>query len=1113
MLKRALTSISKTTTGGSPDQEGGTEEERRAAHASKRQQQLEIDTYDSAISRWRALNEQLKSQGLNAALKKKAVGASMWDWHESLVLLIKEDIHQANEAEEMKTRSDADKERCLYGPFLQLLPAERISAITILTCMNTISSRRHDLGVPIAKMVMNIGQSIQDECITETIRNEGDHNPSKKIKDYSQRRLLRYLIKERQSQGSIPRLLGLTDVGEDGIGSFQWTLSIKARLGSILLSHLINTAKMDVSFKDPQTGVEHRDSQSVFLHSHQHHKGRLHGIIRFNKAMYEKLSKDPVPWALSKHMPMLVEPRPWKSFREGAFFEHRSHAVRIKDGDAHSRDYATAASDNGDMDQIYAGLDVLARTPWRINRQVFEVMLEVWNSGDGLGKLAPENPSVDIPSEPPESAGDTARRKWIRQIKRIENYKRGVKSQRCFQNFQLEIARTYVDETFYFPHNLDFRGRAYPMVPFFNHMGADPSRGLLMFCHGKELGERGLRWLKIHLANLYGFDKANFDERQKFTDDHLSEILDSATNPLGGKRWWLEADDPWQCLATCMEVNNALKEPDPARFISRLPIHQDGTCNGLQHYAALGGDVVGAKQVNLEPGDRPSDIYTGVAEMIKAEVADEAAGGHEIAALLNGKLSRKVVKQTVMTNVYGVTLIGAKKQVRAQLDEIFKDRSFPDTGTVNLDAAAHYIVKKIFTSLSNMFNGAHDIQQWFGECASRITTSVTPDQIKFWQNEAEGKIASSPYQQRRKSRPVIEKKFDEREFFKSVVVWTTPLKMPVVQPYRRSLSRPVVTNLQRISLTSPKSSDPVDKKKQLQAFPPNFIHSLDATHMLLTALKCSEKGLAFAAVHDSFWTHAGDVDIMNRIIREAFIRMHSEDVMGRLAAEFNVRYKDCLYLATVERHSAVGRKVHNWRIHNGRGRGNGKLRELLLESRRLQLLASDKPEERLEGESMETAGKFFDEMADEATDLTHVAKNDINGIGHIPKRVSKTRPKVAAKLTGNDSCTVNPVETLLHDTIPDAEQHDEALQDSLDDNEEVEEKEKEEQEEEGQEEEKVEGMKVKKRNAVWIWRPLKFPPVPDKVCSNYPGLDSPKLIYLQGEFDVNKLRYSPYFFS
>ena len=53
-----------------------------------------------------------------------------------------------------------------------------------------------------------------------------------------------------------------------------------------------------------------------------------------------------------------------------------------------------------------------------------------------------------------------------------------------------------------------------------------------MFAEAKPLGERGFRWLKIHLANLYGFDKANFDERVEFVDKHMDEVYDSATKPL-----------------------------------------------------------------------------------------------------------------------------------------------------------------------------------------------------------------------------------------------------------------------------------------------------------------------------------------------------------------------------------------------------------------------------------------------------------------------------------------------------------------------------------------------------------------------------------------------------
>ena len=69
-------------------------------------------------------------------------------------------------------------------------------------------------------------------------------------------------------------------------------------------------------------------------------------------------------------------------------------------------------------------------------------------------------------------------------------------------------ARTqYVNTPFYFPHSLDFRGRAYPIPPHLNHVGSDLCRGLLLFVDGQPLGERGLFWLKVHLANLMGQDK------------------------------------------------------------------------------------------------------------------------------------------------------------------------------------------------------------------------------------------------------------------------------------------------------------------------------------------------------------------------------------------------------------------------------------------------------------------------------------------------------------------------------------------------------------------------------------------------------------------------------
>lgn len=105
-----------------------------------------------------------------------------------------------------------------------------------------------------------------------------------------------------------------------------------------------------------------------------------------------------------------------------------------------------------------------------------------------------------------------------------------------------------------------------------------------------------------------------------------------------------------------MELRAALESEDPLAFMSSLPVHQDGTCNGLQHYAALGGDDRGAAQVNLSAGDRPSDVYTHVGNMVEKMLIEDAAKGVKNAQLLVGKISRKVVKQTVSLGAMTVLL-------------------------------------------------------------------------------------------------------------------------------------------------------------------------------------------------------------------------------------------------------------------------------------------------------------------------------------------------------------------------------------------------------------------------------------------------------------------------
>ena len=49
--------------------------------------------------------------------------------------------------------------------------------------------------------------------------------------------------------------------------------------------------------------------------------------------------------------------------------------------------------------------------------------------------------------------------------------------------------------------------------------------------------------------------------------------------------------------------------------------------------------------------------------LVADKVAGDAKEGDPLATKLVGLITRKVVKQTVMTSVYGVTFIGAKRQV------------------------------------------------------------------------------------------------------------------------------------------------------------------------------------------------------------------------------------------------------------------------------------------------------------------------------------------------------------------------------------------------------------------------------------------------------------------
>ncbi|KAI3397377.1 hypothetical protein diail_10827 [Diaporthe ilicicola] len=1045
------------------------------------QSRLERDCIDVAVERWREEHEALRQRGLATPMSAPRLNAHVWSWHQQLEALIQKEFDAIAGAEKLDKKVAHDFDRCIYGPVLIQSTPARLAAVTLMTTMSSLGFLGADKGILTSNLLGHISKMVEEDMHTK-LRLDQQENEARRAR--AERLLSKKLQSIEGTEAGLGREAGSSE-SKDSAGPLEthladtapsppapWSLSMRVKIGAILLSALAEVLKIPVSCEHPETKATVTALQPGLVRTTQFRRGRRVGTIMPHPRLTEMLREEPRGEFLARHLPMVVEPLPWTGFEKGAYQGSPVPLVRLKAGEKDQRLYAEAAIARGDMDQVAKGLDVLGRTAWRINLPVLAVFLDVWNSGEALANIPPLNPQIPLPKEPEPSSDSLVRRNWIKEIKTAHNLKQSYHSIRCFMNFQLEIARAYRDQEFFFPHNVDFRGRAYPIPPYLNHMGADHVRGLLRFSKGKELGERGLMWLKVHLSNVYGYDKASLKDRESFAMANLTNIYDSANNPLEGKRWWLQAEDPWQCLAACMELTAALESPDPTKFISHLPVHQDGTCNGLQHYAALGGDSWGARQVNLVPGEKPADVYSAVADLVIEQLDEDAARGNEMAKAMQGKIKRKVVKQTVMTNVYGVTFSGAKKQVLKQLDALYPDLR-KESG-IEPALISSYLTTKIFKALSTMFRGAHNIQYWLGEIGGRVCRALTAEQLEAIKEKGIEKTTG----QKRTANDEI------AAMMRSTIIWTTPLRMPIVQPYRKTSSTVITTCMQSLVLNKPDRFDPVNRRKQLQAFPPNFIHSLDASHMILSALECDELGLTFAAVHDSFWTHASDVDTMNRVLRDAFIRIHGEDVIRRLASEFEVRYRGGLYMAQVEVSSEAGKAIMQWRKEHKHTSSTTKV-ELLLEKKRLDLLNSSVEADREEGKKMVTPGTIYEKFASEQD----VVKEDMGGttLGSLSAGASRARSADAEETDEfvEDAALVDedgePVPEAGADAAFDVNEY-KTYYTTV-----------------SHFQEKLAGPKAPRtptKKFTTVWTPLSFPDIPEK-----------------GDFDVNDLKDSAYFFS
>jgi DNA-directed RNA polymerase len=349
----------------------------------------------------------------------------------------------------------------------------------------------------------------------------------------------------------------------------------------------------------------------------------------------------------------------------------------------------------------------------------------------------------------------------------------------------------------------------------------------------------------------------------------MDNVRAAVNDPFGENNWWMKLDDPFQGLATCHEIVQAIDSGDPENYLCSLPVHMDGSCNGLQHYAALGRDKDGGKAVNLCIADKPQDVYIGVMHEVIRRVAEDAneildfdinktdlTKGEKAllkkvksAQLVNGLIDRGVVKRTVMTSVYGVTYIGARNQIEEKIEEKLEDNGYDiDELESEIHTACGYLASLTMEVMGQKFKGARETMDWLTACARLIAAQGQP------------------------------------------VAFISPIGVPVVQPYRQKRPFTVVTLLQNIVLTNDSDMLPLHRQRQVSAFPPNYVHSLDSSHMILTAIEMEKRGLHFSAVHDSYWTHPCDIEEMNVILRECFIDLYNQPLLQDLKRRWELRY-------------------------------------------------------------------------------------------------------------------------------------------------------------------------------------------------------------------------------
>lgn len=710
-------------------------------------------------------------------------------------------------------------------PLIKECGAEVASLITCRVVLDQVSRK-----VEYHQLVRRIGNAVQEECRWKLFRKEQGPYFNK-------------LIKKLAPLGRPVLIKNLRAAMKDhGVDFKPWTIEERVRVGVTLLEMFVETTGLveitkGFSWDRPKFG-----GKKVWPRTE-----KLVGATEKTTQWLKKAHKQHAE-AMPVQLPMVDVPIQWEGLRGGGyatdFFVQRP---LIKAMHEKHKDFYEEIPEN-----VLSAVNKVQEIPWAINEDVLEVMKHFWENdidvaGLGLAQDIPPPPKGDFKTDEELAA-------WKLKAHLIHRQNHLSRSRRLLTGRVIWMADQFRDKTFYFPQQLDSRGRMYPRPYALQPQGDDQARGLLRFSEGKPVATpAAVRWLKVQGANTFGEEKGTIEAREIWVEKNLPSIEAVFEDPLAN-RWWEEAKEPWQFLAWCLEFGAWLADDTT---LCHLTCQRDGSNNGLQLYSLLLRDSTLAEWTNVAPTEEPEDIYKRVGEILKHRLeksADPIAA--EWLAYFNGEIPRDLCKRPVMTLVYGVTLWSSTTYVLEWYEKLHDVSEEHPMGQTHRQKCK-LLATELWAATKQAVGPAIVAMAWLRDVSDICSEHDVP------------------------------------------LYWTAPSGFQVFQEYTKYKRRSVKTML---GDSSPrycrirKHTDEISGRSQRQGFPPNFVHSIDAAIMMAVV---NRMDVPVNVIHDSFGTHAADCEELDKALREEISEIFSEDLLTKLSEEIILRLPEGVTLPPV----------------------------------------------------------------------------------------------------------------------------------------------------------------------------------------------------------------------